>query len=72
MDWINIVVSIIIGLGTGVLSSWFISSRYEKRSIKQAKIREFRDDKQQLYNYLMHIFDELNQIEQSIDTGRLV
>ena len=72
MDIISFLVSILVGLITGFISSWYVSERFEQKAAKEAQKTRFEDDKQQLKNFILHVFDELVLIEQGHETSRLV
>jgi len=72
MDILSFLVSILVGLITGFITSWYVSKKFEQKAAKEAQKTRFEDDKQQLRNFILHIFDELVLIELGHDTSRLV
>ena len=68
----EIIWSIVIGLLTGCISGFIVSRFFERRAALKESQQRFEFEKQELSQFLYHVFDELVIIEQKRDVSRLI
>lgn len=68
----EIIWSIVIGLLTGCISGFIVSRFFEKSAALKESQQRFEYEKQELAQFLYHVFDELAIIEQKRDVSRLI
>ena len=72
MTFEEIIWGIIIGLATGGISGFIVSRFFERRAATKEVQQRFEFEKQELSQFLHHVFDELAIIEQKRDVSRLI
>ncbi len=68
----EVIWSIVIGLLTGGVSGALVSFFFERRAAEKEKQLRIAYEKQELYQYLLHVFDELVIIQNKRDVSRLI
>ena len=68
----EIIWSVIVGVLTGCASSWIVSLLFEKKASKREVHLRVNQEKQELYQYLLHLFDELIIVQKRRDVSRLI
>ncbi|WP_419878002.1 hypothetical protein [Brevibacillus centrosporus] len=69
MTLLEILVSFIVGLVSGVASGWVVSDIFKKNGAKEEFYKEFSDDKQKTVRFLQSLKLELDIIGEAIKSG---